>query len=313
MAARPGSLGIYSKISINNKCIRCTKTTGKRARRKNQIIRNPAYPYSLANIDRRIVGEPAGLEIKTCSPFRLPDFKGDEYPPEFLAQCLHYLAVTGWERWYLAVFEVAIQDSKMTLFGRQRATLAEVGINLDSIVETYKYFTEMQTEDPELKIPTYRVKIPAGGSRAFDIVTGAPEFDITVKSFRGIVANFHNCNALFPSAEPSNDPPVCSSSDGFKELDLMSNEIKDCADCPNNQWGSGNGSKRGKACKNMRRLYILVEGSDIPVVMTLPPTSIAGWEKYKSAVLGVQRLTPKEVVTEFSLGVMVNGRRLIRG
>jgi len=82
---------------------RFSETTGKRAHRKNQIIRNPAYPYSLANIDRRIVGELAGLEIKTCSPFRLPDFKGDDYPPEFLAQCLHYLAVTGWERWYLAV------------------------------------------------------------------------------------------------------------------------------------------------------------------------------------------------------------------
>ena len=40
--------------------------------------------------------------------------------------------------------------------------------------------------------------------------------------------------------------------------------------------------------------------------MTLPPSSIAGWEKYKSAVLGVRRRTPKEVVTEFSLGAAVN-------
>jgi len=75
---------------------------GLKAHRKNKIIKNPAYPYSLANIDRRIIKEQAGLEIKTCSPFRLPEFK-DGYPPEFLSQCLHYLAVTGWERWYLAV------------------------------------------------------------------------------------------------------------------------------------------------------------------------------------------------------------------
>ena len=77
--------------------------TGLRAHRKNQIIRNYKYPYSLANIDRRIIGERAGLEIKTCSPFRLPDFGGGEYPPEYLAQCLHYLGVTGFDRWYLAV------------------------------------------------------------------------------------------------------------------------------------------------------------------------------------------------------------------
>ena len=62
---------------------RFCEVTGLRAHRKNQIIRNPAYPYSLANIDRRIVGELAGVEIKTCSPFRLPDFQGDDYPPEF--------------------------------------------------------------------------------------------------------------------------------------------------------------------------------------------------------------------------------------
>ena len=202
---------------------------------------------------------------------------------------------------------VVAQESKMSLFGRQRAALAEVGIDLDGIIETYKYFVEMRQEDPELKIPTYRAKIPAGGGRAFDIDTGVEDYDTSVTSFRGVVANFHNCNALYPNPEPNNDPPVCSSPDGVKGLDILTAEIKDCADCPNNQWGSGNGTRRGKACKNMRRLYILVEGSDIPIVMTLPPTSISAWEKYKSAVLGVQRYSPSDVITEFSLGVAVNG------
>ena len=198
------------------------------------------------------------------------------------------------------------QESKMAFFVKQRPALAEVAIDLENIVETYKYFTIMQAEDPELKIPTYRVKIPTGGGRAFDIITGDEAFDISVSSFRGVVANYHNCNALYLSSEPNNGPPDCSSPDGVKGLDMLSGEIKDCESCPSNQWGSGNGTRRGKACKNMRRLYILVEGSDMPIVMTLPPTSIAGWEKYKSAVLGVRRRTPKEVVTEFSLGAAVN-------
>jgi len=202
---------------------------------------------------------------------------------------------------------VVVQESKMSLFGKQRAALAEVGIDLDSIIETYKYFAERRHEDSELKIPTYRAKLPEGSGRFFEILTGAPEYDTTVDSFRGVVANFHNCNALFMNPEPGREPPVCSSPDGVKGLDLLSGEIKDCASCPNNQWGSGNGGRRGKACKNMRRLYILVEGSNIPIVMTLPPTSIAAWEKYKSVVLGVQRYTPYDVVTEFSLSVAVNG------
>ena len=202
---------------------------------------------------------------------------------------------------------VAIKDSKVTLFARKRTALAEVGIDLESIIETYKYFTTMQAEDPELKIPTYRAKIPSSGGRVFDIITGDEEFDTSVTSFRGVVVNYHNCNALYLNPEPSNEPPDCSSPDGIKGLDMLNGEIKDCESCPSNQWGSGNGTKRGKACKNMRRLYILVEGSDIPIVMTLPPTSIVGWEKYKSAVLGVRRQTPKEVVTEFSLGAAING------
>jgi len=63
---------------------RFCEAAGLKAHRKNQIIRNPAYPYSLASIDRRIVGSKAGLEIKTCSSFRIPDFKGNEYPAEYL-------------------------------------------------------------------------------------------------------------------------------------------------------------------------------------------------------------------------------------
>ena len=38
---------------------RFCEETGLKAHRKNRIIRTPAYPYSLANIDRRIVGDRA--------------------------------------------------------------------------------------------------------------------------------------------------------------------------------------------------------------------------------------------------------------
>ena len=190
-----------------------------------------------------------------------------------------------------------------------RAALAEIGIDLDLIVETYKYFKEMQLEDPELKIPTYRAKIPSGGGRAFYIVTGDDDFDTSVTSFQGVIASFYNCNAFFPNPEPGKEPPACSSEDGISGFDILTNEVKDCASCPNNQWGSKNGakgSKRAKACKNMRRLYVLVEGSVVPIILTLPPTSINGWEVYKSAVLGVQKYSPKDVVTEFTLGTAAN-------
>ncbi len=77
--------------------------TGKKVRRANQSFLNSDYPWAIANIDRDIVGEDAGLEIKTTSELNLTKFKGGEYPANYYAQMVHYMAITGKQRWYLAV------------------------------------------------------------------------------------------------------------------------------------------------------------------------------------------------------------------
>ena len=82
---------------------RFTEATEKKVRRCNNIIINPDLPFMHANVDRLIVGEDAGLECKTTSAFNLKRFKGGEYPASYYGQCMHYMAVTGCARWYLAV------------------------------------------------------------------------------------------------------------------------------------------------------------------------------------------------------------------
>ena len=77
--------------------------TGKKVRKCNLSWFNDQYPWAIANIDREIVGEDAGLEIKTTSEMNLKKFKGGEYPANYYVQIVHYLAVTGKQRWYLAV------------------------------------------------------------------------------------------------------------------------------------------------------------------------------------------------------------------
>lgn len=77
--------------------------TGKKVRKCNLSWFNDQYPFAIANIDREIVGEDAGLEIKTTSELNTKKFKGGEYPANYYCQCMHYLAVTGKKRWYLAV------------------------------------------------------------------------------------------------------------------------------------------------------------------------------------------------------------------
>lgn len=82
---------------------RWEEATGKKVRRCNYILRNTKYPFAHANIDRDVVGENAGLECKTTSLMNLRKFKNGSYPENYYAQCMHYLAVTGADRWYLAV------------------------------------------------------------------------------------------------------------------------------------------------------------------------------------------------------------------
>lgn len=82
---------------------RFAEQTQKKVQRCNYMIRNSRYPFALADIDRRVVGENAGLECKTTSTLDLKQFHGVEFPERYYAQCVHYLAVTGADRWYLAV------------------------------------------------------------------------------------------------------------------------------------------------------------------------------------------------------------------
>ena len=82
---------------------RFSEKTGKKVRRDNSIIYNSDYPFAHANIDRVIIGEDAGLECKTTSTLNLKQFKRGLFPDRYYVQCMHYLAVTGKKRWYLAV------------------------------------------------------------------------------------------------------------------------------------------------------------------------------------------------------------------
>jgi putative phage-type endonuclease len=82
---------------------RFMEATGKKVRRRNAVLQHPEHHWMLANIDRWVVGENAGLECKTTSVLNRAKFSQGEFPPNYYVQCMHYMAVTGAERWYLAV------------------------------------------------------------------------------------------------------------------------------------------------------------------------------------------------------------------
>ena len=97
--------------------------TGKKVRKCKQSFFNTDYPFAIANIDREIVGEDAGLEIKTTSELNMKKFKGGEYPANYYCQCVHYMAMTGKQRWYLAVL-IGNRDFRWFTIERDEAEIA---------------------------------------------------------------------------------------------------------------------------------------------------------------------------------------------
>ena len=82
---------------------RFTEETGLKVRRSNQMYRSIEHPFMIADIDRLIIGEDAGLECKTANAFGADKWKDGQIPVHYLLQCLHYMAVTGKKTWYIAV------------------------------------------------------------------------------------------------------------------------------------------------------------------------------------------------------------------
>ena len=80
-----------------------SRRTGLKVARRNAILQHPENHWMLANIDRRIVGQNAGLECKTTSAYGKDNWEDGKVPDMYMLQCQWYMAVTGYESWWIAV------------------------------------------------------------------------------------------------------------------------------------------------------------------------------------------------------------------
>lgn len=79
-----------------------TIRTGKKVRRRNAILSHKMYPWMIADLDRVVVGERAILECKTTNAYSYKEWQDDEIPESYIIQVQHYMAVTGFEKSYIA-------------------------------------------------------------------------------------------------------------------------------------------------------------------------------------------------------------------
>lgn len=81
---------------------RFMEATGLKVRKSNFMYRSREYPFMIADVDRLVVGEDAGLECKTASAYNADKWADGDIPLHYVMQCYHYMAVTGKRAWYIA-------------------------------------------------------------------------------------------------------------------------------------------------------------------------------------------------------------------
>lgn len=149
-----------------------------------------------------------------------------------------------------------------------------------------------------------RVKVPSGGGIAFELPGEDENNPESSPSITGIILDHHPVNAYWAEKySGGNAQPDCSSYDGKKGVLRETGEVMDCASCPYNQFGSDG---RGKACKNVHRLYILRENNPVPIILALPPTSLKSFRDYIGKKVLLKGLRCYQAVTKITLKKEVN-------
>lgn len=114
--------------------------------------------------------------------------------------------------------------------------------------------------------------------------------DSTQKELDAIIIDAYRVNVYWSQTydeSGGSQRPDCYSMGGITPGPFSDDEItpqaSSCSDCVCNQFGSAHNGKepgKGKACKNLLRLYLLLRGQTMPVLLTLPPTSLRSFDDY---------------------------------
>ncbi len=146
---------------------------------------------------------------------------------------------------------------------------------------------EVQTALENIDPRPPRVKL-SRESQVFMLPDGS-----TQKTIEGIIVFHHKARGYWETE--GQQVPTCSSMDGKAGTDENGN-TRPCAGCPHDAWGTGKDG-RGKACKEMRWIYVLQEGEIIPSRISLPPTSLGQFDAFVTA-LAQKRVAPIQKVVK---------------
>ena len=79
-----------------------TEETGIKLEEVPETLVSKEHDFIIAHIDRKVVGEDVGVEIKTASQYKVDEWD-EAVPKAYILQCMHYMYVTGWNQWHICV------------------------------------------------------------------------------------------------------------------------------------------------------------------------------------------------------------------
>ncbi len=138
-----------------------------------------------------------------------------------------------------------------------------------------------------------KITVPPGGGIAFTVPgLEGPE---SVSKLSGIILLAPAQNGYWARSieDGPTDPPACFSNDGRTgygdPFDTGESGTHVCAGCPKKAWGTDPKGK-GKACRDLRPIYLLQEGDYVPVVIQTSRMSLKPFQQY------LQRLAKAGIV-----------------
>ena len=111
------------------------------------------------------------------------------------------------------------------------------------------------------------IKWPTGGGTSF--VVPGPKGEKSEPEIQGVIIHTQAVRAYWPTADPSAEPPQCSSADCKTGV---GNPGGSCKLCSFAQFGSG--KDNSQACNNKLRLFMMQPDGVLPIVLSIPPSSI---------------------------------------
>jgi len=127
----PEDISDELRIKVGNKAEQMIaelfmEETGKTVHKVNETVYHPDYPFIACNLDRRIVGEKALLEIKTASAYKSEEWADNNIPAEYIVQVYHQMACTGWNKAYIACLIGGNQEFVIREIDRHEPTIIDM-------------------------------------------------------------------------------------------------------------------------------------------------------------------------------------------